>query len=133
MWSKEEEYDVYKVMRQDGIAGQVVALKAEGGEAGEERFDFKKRNAWEIHKNQMQREERRPQGAIMESDRLPAVKELRDTARVALINFRVRTDGVQGNQVHSITVRGLGIPQTDFQLIPSHHKFYSIIVRNQGF
>ena len=42
-------------------------------------------------------------------------------ARVALTNFRVKTEGVQGNQVHSIIVWGLGIPQTDFQPIPMHH------------
>ena len=41
-------------------------------------------------------------------------------SRIALTDFRVRTDRVQGNQVHSITVRGLGIPQTDFQPISMH-------------
>ena len=53
-------------------------------------------------------------------------------SRVALTNFRVKTEGVQGNQVHSITVRGLGIPQTDFQPIPMHHYIYSIIVLISG-
>ena len=42
-------------------------------------------------------------------------------SRVALTNFRVRADRVQGNQVHSISVRGLGIQQTHFQPIPMHH------------
>ena len=47
-------------------------------------------------------------------------------SRVAVTNFRVRTDGVQGNQVHSITVQGLGIPQTDFQPIPMPRSFLSL-------
>ena len=33
---------------------------------------------------------------------------LERTSRVALTNFRVKTEGVQGDQVHSITVWGLG-------------------------
>ena len=50
-----------------------------------------------------------------------ATVEKSTRTRIALTDFRVRTDGVQGNQVHSITVRGMGIPQTDFQPIPMHH------------
>ena len=40
--------------------------------------------------------------------------------------FRVRTDGVQGNQVHGFIVQSLEVLNLDFQPIPSRSKFYSI-------
>ena len=41
----------------------------------------------------------------------------------ALTSVRVRTDRVHGNQVHSITVEGLGITKTNFQQIALRFKF----------
>ena len=45
---------------------------------------------------------------------------------VPLNNFRVRTDGVQENQVHSITIQSLEVPNLNFQPIPPTSKLYSI-------
>ena len=45
---------------------------------------------------------------------------------VPLNNFRVRSDGVQENQVHSITIQSMEVPNLNFQPIPPTSKFYSI-------
>ena len=50
----------------------------------------------------------------------------KDPLPVPLNNFRVRTDGVQENQVHSITLQSLEVPNLNFQPIPPTSKFYSI-------
>ena len=43
---------------------------------------------------------------------------------VPLNNFRA--DGVQENQVHSITIQSMEVPNLNFQPIPPTSKFYSI-------
>ena len=48
--------------------------------------------------------------------------------RLLLTSARVRARGVKGNQVHSITVLSLGIPNSDFQPILLMENFYSKIV-----
>ena len=45
---------------------------------------------------------------------------------VPLNNFRVRTDGVQENQMHCDVSCNLKVPNLDFQPIPQLSKFYSI-------
>ena len=47
-------------------------------------------------------------------------------ATVPLNNFRVRTDGVQENQMHCDVSYTLKVPNLDFQPIPQLSKFYSI-------
>ena len=75
VWSREEECDVSEV-KQDGTVGEADAVKPEGEETMTQ-FEFKKRNAWEIHKS------RRKRRGILESERLPlpAVKELQDAGQ----------------------------------------------------
>ena len=48
------------------------------------------------------------------------------TVTPSLKIFRVRTDGVQGNQVHGFIVQSLEVLNLDFQPIPSRSEFYSI-------
>ena len=46
-------------------------------------------------------------------------------SRLLLTSARGRARRVQGNQVHSITVQSLGIPNSDFQPILLMEQFYS--------
>ena len=48
------------------------------------------------------------------------------STRRPLTNFRVRTDGVQGSQLHHNVVWGLEVPNLNFGPNPSLSKFYSI-------
>ena len=53
-------------------------------------------------------------------------RRARDRPRFSLTSIRVSKRGVQENQVHSITIQSLEVPNLNFQPIPPISKFYSM-------
>ena len=61
-------------------------------------------------------------------EKFPSLQGIGGSSHLLLTSARVRARGVERNQVHSITVQRLGIPNPDFQPILTMEKFYSKIV-----